>query len=158
MNFHIRIISIIAISATIITSCTKNRNYSNIDHTVGMTGARSWTGPIYGYYKGDTLLSSTDTTHTPWPKVFSRTIADTLFAVQKLDGYRVSVWGVQLPYRATDSTAQTVRYDTTLPNSSPTILTFYYAKDSMTFEYHMLGEFNSAAGNYYQTHAFMHTK
>ena len=140
-----------------ITSCVKKKNYSNADHTAGMGGSRSWSGTANGFYKGDTLLSTTDTTHSPWPKVFSRVLTDTLFPIVKVNGYMISVLGTPLAYRTTDSVAQTVRFDSTLTNSATTILTYYYAKDSMAFEYHRLEDFNTPAGNYYQTHEYLHT-
>jgi hypothetical protein len=141
-----------------VISCTKNNNnYSSADHTVGLANKTyKWTGTANGYTKGDTLFTG-DTTHHEWPKIYSRTIVDTSFMIQKINGFEIAVLGAPINYISTDSTSKIVTFDTTYSGSAMTILKFYYSKDSISYEYHKVTGFNSAANQYYQSNMVLHT-
>lgn len=141
-----------------IISCNKqNNNYSLADHTAGMITDRQWSGNIYGYSKGDTLFPG-DTAHYEWPKVFSRIITDSSFAVSRVNGFAVSIMGYTLNYRTTDEVAKTRRFDSVITGSLNAVLIYYYEKDSMSFENHVVSGYNSMANQYYQKNVLLHTR
>lgn len=139
-------------------ACNKSSNsYTVTDHTVGMVNVRLWSGTANGYTKGDTLLTSGDTTYTAWPKIYSRLIHDSSFSVQKINGFEVSVLGTPLAYRLTDSVNKTIRFDSLVTGSLTGILIYYFNKDSMTFQYDNVFGYNVPDSQYYQAHIFLHT-
>src|SRR4051812_43906650 len=91
----------------VISGCHRNdNNYTAADHTVGMLNVRTWSGTANGNTAKDTLIG---TTNTKWLAHFSRTITDTTFAVQKIDGFSISILGTTLQFVSTDSvTTKTV--------------------------------------------------
>ncbi len=134
-------------------------NYTATDHTKGMIKIKSWTGNAHGYVQGDTIqFPPPDTTHVAWAKAYSHNITDTSFSVLKIDGFDIIVLGTILRYKATDSTLQTVTFDTTVVGSGTDILKYYYAIDSFSYEFHIITGFNAAANKYYMTDLFIHTK
>jgi hypothetical protein len=50
-----------------------------------------------------------------------------------------------------------VTFDTVFSGSARSTLTYYYGKDSMTFDYHLVTGYNAAANQYYQLNEFLHT-
>jgi hypothetical protein len=138
-----------------ISGCKDDDNYAAADHTIGMLSLRHWSGNVHGNMAIDTPIGGTT---TKWPGAFLRLIPDTLFAVQKIDGFSVSILGATLKYISTDSTTtQTVNYAVTLPNSTITTLTYYYVKDSLVLDYHKLGEFHAPSGQNYYTDELLRT-
>ncbi len=137
--------------------CTKKADYSQTDHTVGLTSKmRTWSGTTNGYYKGDTLIPPA-TTNEDWAKIFNRIITDSTFAVLKVDGFAVSVPGMTMIYRDTDHVGNYVRYDSTVAGSGTSYLLYFYLVDSVYYEYHSFYGFNAAANQDYQTHLYLHT-
>jgi len=141
-------------------ACSKSgNNYSTTDHTVGVIQSRSWTGTANGYLQGDTIeFPPPDVTHVPWAYAFNRVIADTSFPVTRINGFEISALGTMLTYKATDSTLQTVKFDSTLSGAAKSVFTFYYAKDSITYEYHSVSGYNATQNQYYQVNELWHTK
>ncbi len=139
-------------------SCGKSSGggYTNTDHTVGMIKIRAWSGYIYGYIIGDTMLP-VDTTHYPWPKYFYHAVNDTSFEVGKIDGFTITMPGTTLPYRFTDPATKLERFDTTLGNAVPSFLMYYPAIDSMSYEFHQLNGLNVNANKYYQVKMYLAT-
>jgi hypothetical protein len=143
----------------IIFGCGKGSgNYSVADHTTGIANVtRSWSGSSTGFVQGDTLFAG-DTTHYAWPKAFSRTINDTSFSIQKINGFEIAVIGYPLNYLLTDSvTNHMVKFDSTIVGSPTSFLEYFYGKDSMYFEFHQIGAYNSRANQYYQVNISLHT-
>jgi hypothetical protein len=137
--------------------CTKKANYSQADHTVGLTSKmRTWSGTSNGYYKGDTLIPPSTSTED-WAKLFNSTITDTSFAVLKVNGFAVSVPGMTMIYRDTDYVDKYVRFDSTVAGSGTSYLLYFYSVDSVYYEFHRFYGFNAAANQYYQTHLYLHT-
>jgi len=152
-------VSILSGTSLLMYSCSKGGgNYSVADHTTGIANVvRSWSGTANGFVQGDTIIPPA-TASVPWPKAYSRTITDTSFAVQKINGFAVAVLGYTLNYLTTDSTVNhLVEFDTTLSGSSLSFLKYYYISDSMSFEFHWISGYNSAANQYYQTNYYLHT-
>ncbi len=138
-------------------ACTKKADYSQTDHTVGLTSKmRSWSGSSDGHYKGDTLIPPA-TANEDWAKIFNRIITDSSFSVQKVNGFAVSIPNMTLIYRDTDYTINAVRYDSTVAGSGTSYLLYFYLVDSAYYEYHSFYGYNSAANQYYQTHLYLHT-
>lgn len=145
-----------ALMAALCFSCNKNSNtYSTTDHTVGMVDLRHWAGTSQGFALGDSVISGTS---TPWPKHFYRTISDTSFAVQKINGFSINMLGYVLSYRSTDSVAKTVLYDSTVAGKLSAYLIYYFGHDSITFNVHRVDSFSTAASQYYQVIDSFHTK
>ena len=152
------LLSIVTCVAIIAVACNKNsNNYSVADHTTGMVNGRLWSGNAYGYTQGDTLLTTGDTTHTVWAKIFSRTITDTSFSVQKINGFEVTVLGTTLTYRLTDSTNNLIRFDSVVTGTLNAILKYNYLNGSMSYEYHNVTGYNTNNHQYYQVNLFLHT-
>jgi hypothetical protein len=150
----------VTLSVSLINACSKSYN-NGVDHTVGITNtARHWTGTAYGKADDTTISVWDDSTVVHTAKAYTRA-ADTSFAVLKHDTYAVTVFGVLLRYRETDSLKQTVKFDTVFSahnNTAKTELVYYYAKDSMTFEYHKIKELNTYSGHYIEDHWALKTK
>jgi hypothetical protein len=140
----------------LICSCTKPYT-SGVDHTIGMSsGSRSWAGTSSGYFYGDTVIGGT---HTNWPEYFNKTITDTAFAVQKIDGFTIKIGNTTMAYRSTDSvTTKSVTFDSLISGSLTASMKYYYAHDSMVLNYNGVFGFNSTANQYYQTNTVLHTK
>ncbi len=137
--------------------CSKNsNNYTTTDHTAQVTVPHAWKGTIYGYYKSDTTFPP-DTTHREWAKLYNLAISDTSIIISKIDGYAVSVFGVSLSYRLTDSVNKTLRFDSVVTGALNCILYYQYVKDSMSLEYHVVTGVNPISGQYYQENVFLHT-
>lgn len=149
--------SLAALTVCALFSCSKSSNNyaTGVDNTVGMGTSRMWTGPSSGYAYGDTLIDSTNT-HLVWPKSFSRSF-DTAQEVGRVNGFAITMFGNLLRYRGTDSTAHTVKFDTTYAGCSKTELVYYYQRDSMTFEFHRQFEKHNLTGIWFQTHELIHT-
>jgi len=137
--------------------CNKgNNSYTTTDHTVGMIAVRSWSGTSGGFYKGDTAIGTNP--DSVWALHFARVITDTSFSVQKINGFALSVLGYMLDYQSTDSlTTQTVLFDSDITGTQTAVLTYYYLKDSMTFQLSVVFGYNTPANQYYQTNMFLHT-
>ncbi len=149
------LISLLATAA--IYSCKKGSNdYSVTDHTTGMVKMRSWSGTASGYVKTDTVLLP-DTAHVDWASLFNQSITDTSFSVEKINGFQVSVLAMPFNYVLTDTVNKIVRFDTTLSGSATSILTYYYGRDSMTYEFHHITGYSTHAAQYYQVNEFLHT-
>jgi hypothetical protein len=146
----------ILILACSLPGCIKSSSYSVTNHTVGVVGTRAWSGTISGYEQTDTVRLP-DTAHVSWASPFSRTISDTTFNIEAVNGFLVSVLGTSFNYISTDSTHGIVLFDTTLAGSATSKLTYYYAADSITYEYHHVTGYNAASGLYYQVNAYLHT-
>lgn len=157
MKLTLKLPALMVCAALAIAGCNKSsNNYSSTDHTVGMLTPRQWTGVSSGFTPGDSTIGIT--VHHGWPVHFSRNIADTTAIVQKIDGFTIKVMGTTLAWRTTDSAAGYVRYDTVLSGSAVSTFIFYYAADSMTFDYHKIESHNDSAGRYIETNTFWHTK
>ena len=154
-----RIFAITFFMCILTISCAKKNNYYSIgvDNTTGMITGRIWSGNTAGYTKGDTLIPP-DTAHIPCPKSFGHNIIDTSFSIVKINAYLVSVLGTRLNYRFTDSVAKKIVFDTIFSGSSRTTLVYYFAVDSMTYDYHRVDSLNARTGIYYYTDEFLHTK
>lgn len=139
-----------------VTSCKKQPNYSAADHTVGLTAVHLWSGNAHGNTQKDTLISGNS---TKWLAAFNHNIIDSSFAIQKVDGYSISVLGATLQWVTTDSfTDKTVKFAVTLGNTTtPTTLIYYFAKDSIVLDYHKLGEYHPGTGQNYYTDEFLYT-
>ena len=150
---------LLSAAALVFTGCTKSGNYSSTDHTVGLvSSSKHFKGYAQGFYKGDTLLHSGDTTHSAWAKYYYRVIADTTISIQKVNGFLINAMDLPLPYRSTDSlTSKVVRFDTTISGSPVSFLDFYYATGSITLEYHHIGALNTLENQYYQDNIVLHT-
>ena len=147
-----------ALTCAVMISCNKKSNdYSLTDYTTGMITLRQWSGNVYGYRKGDTLFPG-DTTHYEWPKVFNRALTDSSFSLSRINGFAVNVLGYTLNYRSTDEVAKTRRFDSVITGSLNAVLIYYYEKDSMSFENHVVSGYNSRASQYYQTNIMLHTR
>lgn len=157
MKAKLPVLPLLLCIAVAVYSCSKSgSNYSTTDHTVGMIKIRPWSGYSSGFNRGDTLYSSLDTHHVAWPKAYYRTITDTSVSVVRDDGFTVSMLGVVMRYRTTDSTLKYIRFDST-SSASTGILLYFFGNDSMHFEYHLVTGFNDTAKQYYQVNEFLHS-
>lgn len=72
------------------------------------------------------------------PPGYRDTLSNDTFTIVKINDTLVSFPGYpQLIYQGTDSTAQTVVYDSIISGDMKAVLTYYYAKDSISFVYDM---------------------
>jgi hypothetical protein len=142
--------------AVLAYGCSKSSEpYSNgVNHTVGMTNSRMWSGSSSGYAYGDTLEGEN---HFEWPEMFNRTIADSTFTIANLSGYAIQIGSCVLTYRSTDSVKQTVMFDSVITGTVYDTVIYYYAHDSITFSYHNVFGYNDTDHQYYQTNTFLHT-
>jgi len=143
--------------AVFVFACTKSSNYSNTDHTVGLVNvSRHWSGYSKGYIKGDTLIPPATSSQVA-ALYYYHNIPDSFFAVQKVNGYLVSVMGTYMNYLTTDSVHTLVTFDTTATGSPTCFVKFNYSRDSMWLEYHQVGTYNSVTNHYYETNIYLHT-
>ncbi|MES2702030.1 MAG: hypothetical protein V4649_05295 [Bacteroidota bacterium] len=152
----------LAFYAAIIAGCGRNNDYTpGYDHTSGMIKTFHWTGTTTGYYKSDSIIKDVhgaDSAVIKWPRHYSRLILDTTIPIVKINDFAVSFMGALLRYKSTDSSLQQVRYDTTFSGAPITSMIFYYAKDSVKYEYHKIDEYHAPTGHNYQEHWDLHTK
>jgi hypothetical protein len=133
-------------------ACKKKDYVGVYDATANVTTARQWAGTHYGYAK-DSVDDSTFLA-----TAFSRNIADTVITIEKYNALTIKTFGLLLRHKGTDSATGTVRFDTTLPSSAPTVLIYNFNTNKITFEYHNIGAWNAASGHNYEQHFNLHTK
>ncbi len=138
----------------LVFSCNKdNNNYEVADYTRGMLESRRWQGRAYGYIKGDTLIPPA-TDSIDWPKYYYRNM-DTTFALSRVNAFVLDVAGKRVKFLSIDSNIKRKEFDSTYANSARTLLVYDWGKDSMYFEYHRVGEHNSAAGRAYEDNIYL---
>ena len=153
---HALQISVIIMLIIVFSNCTKtSKDYSTTDHTTGMTKMHSWSGTADGYIPGDTVIAPKDT--VLWALHFAHNYVDTFFAVQKINGFELSLMGAFVQYRSTDLTNQIIKFDSIAAGTVNVTLTYFILRDSMTLVVHNSSGFNAAANQYYQTNLFLHT-
>lgn len=143
----------------LLAACNPHRNdYATTDYTRGLIKSVTWSGTAGGYAQGDTIAHpSPDTTHVPWAKAFHHLITDTTFAIQRVNGFAVQIGSQMLRFNTVDSAHGYVKFDTTVAGSGHDVLLYFYAKDSFSYEYHIITGQNAATGIYYETDMYLHT-
>lgn len=141
----------------LLAACSKSSdNYtSGYNYTVGMLNSRTWSDNSNGYVPGDSVISGT--AHHNWPVHYNHDIADTVFTLQKINDFALSINGNVVQWRTTDSTAKTVRFDSVISGTYTSILMYYYDKDSITYTYSKVSGYFDSAQQYFQVNAFLHT-
>lgn len=148
-----RLLIIGAICATSLLACKKENYVGAPDKTANITAPRQWTGTHFGYAKE--LIPIDGSFKATW---FSMKIPDTTFLIEKYDVLTIKVFGLRMRHTATDDVAGTIRFDTTLPQSEPTVLIYNSKTNKITFEYHNVGEWNAGSGHNYEEHFKLETK
>ena len=137
-----------------LTSCGKGGSLGS-DYTVGVTDTKHWAGTIDGYAPGDATVGGI-LKHN-WPVNYLRTKTDTSFAVMKIDGYDVKLFGFTMAFRGKDVALKTIKFDTTVVGKMDATLIYHYDLGSMTFISHRVDSFNNDAAQYYQENVNLHT-
>jgi len=132
MKKYARILPFFVLIFLVLMACHKSATISKPVSTPYLFTSHTWFRTLAVSYEGG----------GPNPPYSCDTLVNDTLTIVKINDTLISFPGYpRLLYKGTDSTAQTAVYDSSIGGVMNAVLTYYYAKDSITFVYDVYSDY-----------------